>query len=299
MTLNTKSFFKTFTFVIFGMFIATFIFVLVTHPGFKKTIEYFYSKSDETLKEFFVTPHKEWFHNYSDIAASDKYYPIVHLRSGHKIIKGLGEELLVGWQYELINTSKKNYLVEITYQILDDDDFLVGESKKTKFIYGESIDKISDTFNVSYVNEDRLTNNSWFVGLTPEYDPKHVKNKRLDRFDKACKILKAKESQLSLWIKRYAKYCFCSNERFNRIKEENTKWYRIATTFDTVPDNELFTLRESYHTHLNYEPSDKLKSQEEYKNLTASQQGKIHYWLFLEGEFNQYYDFLRGGLIFE
>ena len=113
------------------MFIATFIFVLVTHPSFKKAAESFYSKGDETSKELFVTPHKEWFHSYSDIAASDKYYPIVHLRSGHKIIKRFGDELLVGWQYELINTSKKNYLVEITYQILDSDGFLVSESKSS------------------------------------------------------------------------------------------------------------------------------------------------------------------------
>jgi len=120
---NKRGFLKALGFICLGIFMATFIFTLATHQGFKDIIKSFYSKYKspsnysiaKTSDKLF---NKEWFYNYGDIKVSDDYYPIVHLRSGHKIIRKSGDSLLVGWQYELINTAEKNYLVKITYQII-------------------------------------------------------------------------------------------------------------------------------------------------------------------------------------
>jgi hypothetical protein len=83
------------------------------------------------------------------------------------------------------------------------------------------------------------------------------------------------------------------------MKSENAKWYRIANALDVTPDLELFELRKSFHTYLSYEPIIEIWESKEYKSLTKGQSGKIVHWLSLEGDFNQHYDFFKGGDIWE
>ena len=83
------------------------------------------------------------------------------------------------------------------------------------------------------------------------------------------------------------------------MKSENAKWYRIANALGVTPDLELFELRKRFHTYSNYEPIKEIRESEEYKRLTKGQSDKIGHWLFLEGKFNQHYDFFKGGFIFE
>jgi hypothetical protein len=72
---------------------------------------------------------ESWNWHYSEINAKESHYPVVVLRDGYKAIKIVADKVLMGWNYELLNTSSTvPYMITVKYNLEDGDGFIVNES---------------------------------------------------------------------------------------------------------------------------------------------------------------------------
>ena len=93
-----KDFFKALSFILIGALITITAFSVSTNPK----IIMLFKKKPSPSKKLPRPIDIEWKYFYGNIDIKDKTYPIVHLRSGHKLIKKKGDKILVGWIYHLI-----------------------------------------------------------------------------------------------------------------------------------------------------------------------------------------------------
>src|SRR5208337_3757230 len=76
---------------------------------------------------------KSWRWVYYELSAKENNYPFVTLRQGYKAIKLVEGKVLMGWQYELLNTSlTTNYNVTVNFDLEDIDEFIVNESSSSE-----------------------------------------------------------------------------------------------------------------------------------------------------------------------
>jgi len=245
------------------------IFLLLTNP-----------KINLLLKEKLKKPlNTEWNYDYECKIDTDADYPLVHLRSGFKVIKKIGDKLLVGWKYEVINVSKDSFLVTIDYKVNDYEGFTVGEGKGKEYIKGGKIETVIDTFRVPFEDLERLDTSNWTVIFSHEY-----KKKKINRFKEAGKILK---DNSPFWLQRYLKWRFDDDKDIERGKKDNDKWAIIAEVMGIKPDPELLTLRKKLGLTDDWKlsPWGKTKNLPEYKALIEMEKTKIKNWLHLQEEF--------------
>jgi hypothetical protein len=257
------------------------IFILLVNPKYNVLL-----KSRQVIKEdTFDIPQPEWRYDYwSNISASDNY-PIVHLRSGYKVIKEKGDRLLVGWKYELVNASSKDRDITIYFKITDSDGFVIGRGSESKLVQKKSYDVFQGTLYVEKDDANRIKGSSWSISIVPKTDLK-VKKSTISRFDLAGQVLKEKGPW---WLKRYIKYRFDDKESYERGKKEKSKWYRIAKAMNVSYDEELLELR----TQLGLDgydlpPWSQIKEKQEYLQLPKEKKNKLKSWLALQRDFGGY-----------
>jgi hypothetical protein len=161
------------------------------------------------LKEKKVDIKQSWVWNYSNIAAKENNYPIVVLRDGYKAIKVVEDNVLMGWKYELLNTSTNiGYTVTIEYKLEDSDGFIVNESSSGDRVPPEEIRTIQKTTLVSYEDYKRIKNCSWSIRVTPIWI-----NEKLSGtpFERAGAILKKGAPH---WLKTYLTHLFMDDFPF-------------------------------------------------------------------------------------
>jgi len=141
----------------------------------------------------------EWnYDEFSDVDTKDEKYPIVVLRTGYKIIRFGHESSLIGWVYEIMNTSPESfYEATVTFKILDQDRFLIEEGEGKTGIRPGSYGTVQDTISVANDDLSRITNSSWTIQLSPDWMSmeKETKGKRYDRL---CKIIREKTPSANL-----------------------------------------------------------------------------------------------------
>lgn len=138
---------------------------------------------DQTIEDF-----TEWtYDNFSDVATDSDKYPIVVLRAGYKVIKPGSQQSLVGWRYDVANTSPSTtYEVDVDYKLVDKDSFKIESSSGDIWINPESHDTIYGTMYISNTDLDRLsTSPDWAIRLSPNWitSEKDTQGTRYERLE--------------------------------------------------------------------------------------------------------------------
>lgn len=264
---------------------------------------YFFSKNMKASTKIgkkTVSSHKEikinksWAWHYSEISAKDNNYPIIVLRDGYKAIKIVGDNILMGWKYELLNTSpKRNYIVTIRYQLEDTDGFLINESSSTKNIPPGEIGNIQETTYVPLDDYNRITGASWYVRLTPDWSTEKLSG---NRFERAGVILK---ENAPYWLKTYLTYLFMNDfppkggkKGFYQILFPD-KWI-IAQALDIKPEPMLKEIGEKLNldfTKYNLPPWKKIISNPNYASLGEGEKDILKKFLRVQSEYGNYSPF--------
>ncbi len=141
-----------------GLLILCFIFLLISNPKYNYPLsELIELQTDKALAEK-IKKQQDWVYDqYSDIGNSSENYPIVVLRHGFKIIREEGDKVLVGWRYEVINTSpENNYTASIDFKLIDYDGFEVGSVKDSVYVKANSYAELKNTFYINRIELDRV-----------------------------------------------------------------------------------------------------------------------------------------------
>lgn len=233
-----------------------------------------------------------WVWNYSEIGAKEKNYPMVVLRDGYKAIKIVDEKVLVGWKYELLNTSPNtNYSATIHYKFEDKDGFQVNESSATENVPKKEIRTIQKTTWIPYEDYKRISNASWSVSLTPNWNDKKLKG---NRFERAGIILK---ESAPYWLKNRLKYLFMTDfpsegdkKGFWQVLAPN-KWI-VAQALDIKPDLRLKEVGEKLNidfTKYNLPAWKVISSNPNYTALTKEEKRSLKSFLRVQKEFGDYF----------
>ncbi|WP_286237952.1 hypothetical protein [Neptuniibacter halophilus] len=161
-------------------------YLTATDPQFNHII-----RSDLDLKQqqhdrvsLELTKKWKWL-AYNDVAVSDERYPMVLMRSGYKVLKVKDGKALVGWQYEVMNTSPKtNYVATISLDLTDRDGFKIAGSSKSGKVLKGSFSQIKDTIEIDSDDIDRLSNTDWTISLSGDWkaSEKNTPKTRYERF---------------------------------------------------------------------------------------------------------------------
>lgn len=262
--------------------IVALIFLLLTNPKFNVLLA---TKADKSTGNTFINPAPKWRYDYwSSISVDDKY-PIVHIRSGYKVIKETKDKLIVGWKYELVNASSKARDITIYYNITDSDGFVIGSGSKSKEIEKKSYDTVQGTLCVDKDNTERIYGNTWSISVSPRTDL-NIKNKEKNRFDLAGEVLLKKGPW---WLDDYLNYRFDDEKTYEKAKKDKSKWFRIAAPFSISVDEELNNIRKNLALD-KYElpPWRDIKTKPEYVLLSKDQKSKLKTWLALQRDFGSY-----------
>jgi hypothetical protein len=232
-----------------------------------------------------------WKWNYSEIGTKENNYPIVVLKDGYKAIKLVDQKVLVGWKYELLNTSPStNYTVSIEYKFNDKDDFLIKESSGSENVPKQQIRTIMNTTWISYEDFKRISGSSWSVSLTPGWGDKKLKG---NRFERAGNILKDKAPY---WFKGRLQYLFISDfpsgndkKGFWQVLSPN-KWV-IAQAMGIKPDLKLKDVGDKLNidfTKYNLPNWNSISSNPNYTTLTKEEKQVLKTFLRVQKEYGDY-----------
>lgn len=120
------------------------------------------------------------YDEHSMIAASDKRYPLFVIRSGHQVIQQSPEHVLVGWSYDVVNTSARTYSATVDYALKDVFGHTIGSSTSTERVTGGSIQTLYGEISLSHQDAARLpmvpersqglyTHSNWMISLDPDW----------------------------------------------------------------------------------------------------------------------------------
>ena len=114
---------------------------------------------------------QKWkYDEFSDVDTKEEKYPIVVLRTGFKVLKVENEHALVGWNYEVANTSRsKKYDATVTFNLEDEDGFQIASGTGSEPIQPKSFGIISGIMKVSLTDMKRLNKSGWRIGLEPAW----------------------------------------------------------------------------------------------------------------------------------
>jgi len=221
-----------------------------------------------------------WTWDYDGIIGSKKDYPLVHLRSGFKLIKSDSTNVKIGWKYEVLNTVDKDFNVTVTYELQDEDDFMVGNSKSTTHLDAKGFKTIKGTIVISRDEVNRIRKGSGSISHEPNY--KALKTIDPDeRFKRASNIL---NENRPFWLTSYLEYGI-ENLYFDLWG----KWKPTAEVLGIKKDDDLGSLRDKLKiTIFNIPTWESIKEKSEYKALSDDNKSKIKRWLRLEMTYGNY-----------
>lgn len=169
---------------------------------------------------------QEWVHrDWSDVDTDNEKYPIVVLRDGFKVLRIDADSALVGWRYELINTSsKQSYTAEVRYTIQDQDGFDVVEGRGSLLVQPEKYGEISGTLIVTREDVRRLAGSDWAIWLNPDWQSLEAKTEGT-RYERLTRILKG-DISLPAWVRERAR-----DEDAAFLRVFSDKWKAIAAAY--------------------------------------------------------------------
>lgn len=184
--------------IILAFFVLMTGYLLFTNPRFneelQKTNEYqkkLDQESETRQVEIRNEKFKQWKYNYFDeVAIKEEKYPIVVLRTGFKVLRFDEDAALVGWAYELVNTSPNQYYtVNVEYSLTDNEDFMIATGNGETIVQPEDYTIVRGTINVNNKDLSRLYNSTWSISLSPVWTIYEDKTKG-DRYSRLESIVK-------------------------------------------------------------------------------------------------------------
>ena len=242
-------------------------------------------------KPFHPKIDDSWKWNYSEIGTEETNYPIVVLRDGYKAIKLNGDKVLVGWKYELLNTSPiDNYNVSITYQLKDKDDFQISESSASEIVRSGQVSTIQTTTLIPYEDFTRVSGSGWSVHLTPDWTDKKLKG---NRFERAGSIFKKNSPY---WFKARMQYLFLADFPFGKDAKglsqvfSPNKWI-ISEAMGIKPDIKLKEIGNKLNidfTSYDLPNWNTISSNPNYATLTKEEKQSLKTFLRVQKEYGDY-----------
>jgi hypothetical protein len=122
---------------------------------------------------------REWkYSEFSDVSQADDKYPIVVLRTGFKVIRSGSDTSLVGWKYEIINTSPTTrYVPTVNFTLQDQDTFEIESGTGTSFVDPQEYETITGTININNNDLERLSASTWTISLSPNWESSETNTK--------------------------------------------------------------------------------------------------------------------------
>jgi hypothetical protein len=245
----------------------------------------------EHVKDNTISINKLWKWHYTEISAKEDNYPIMVLRDGYKAIKIVGDNVLMGWNYELLNTSpKRSYIVTVNYDLEDGDGFLINESTSEKNVPPQEIRTLKQTTLVPCDNYNRIKGYSWYVRLTPDWKTEKLEG---NRFERAGVILK---KEAPYWLRTYLTYLFMNDfpSHAAKIGFFQTlfphKWI-IAQALDIKPEPKLKEIGKKLNldfTKYNLPSWKKIISNPNYVNLGEKEKEVLKKFLRAQKDYGNY-----------
>ena len=114
---------------------------------------------------------QRWAYEYlSDVGTTEEKYPLVVLRTGYRVLRFDSSGALVGWQYELINTSPKQpYFPTVTFSLEDSEGFELATGTGETILQPESYGVVRGTIPVGGEDIGRLSGSSWKIKIEPAW----------------------------------------------------------------------------------------------------------------------------------
>ncbi len=150
---------KALLFVSITVIIVAFAYLSLTNRDINKPLDRRLAEQEQFELAQKIDQFSEWkYDHFSDVAADSGQYPIVVLRSGYKIIKLGADKSLIGWKFDLVNTSPQTaYKAEVDYRLLDVDNFEIVNSSGDTWAYPESHATIYGTMYICNSDLERLS----------------------------------------------------------------------------------------------------------------------------------------------
>lgn len=156
---------------------------------------------------------QKWSIQFDSDVDADQYYPIVVLRDGYKVLKVTGETAQIGWAYEVVNTTSDSRSINVTYKILDSDNFVIATGESSDTVGGKKVGKIRGTINIPVEDLARINNRTWSV-VPGTYNRQYMVDNGFNRYKEAAKIIADKPIALLnyRWILNRCKLLFLAQE---------------------------------------------------------------------------------------
>jgi hypothetical protein len=202
-------------------------YLLLTNPEFNRPLHQEQAALDEEAEQQDAEPKKWSYSSLSDVAVTSEKYPLVVLRTGFKVIRIGPQKSLVGWKYEIVNTSPSTkYAPEVEFILQDEDGFDIAFGRSDSIVQPTSYGVITGTIEIDNIDLDRMSQSSWTVQLSSNWEVKEsgTTGKRYDRLKALA------QSQLPAWAREDAK-----NEYLGLFSD---KWKAIQAGFGLEFPNE-------------------------------------------------------------
>lgn len=157
-------------------------------------LSHYYLTNDNL--EILNNPLREWKYRTSDVSIGENAYPFMVLRDKFKGIKKSNDGLLVGYIFEIVNTSAENGQIKIDYKLVDSDNFVIVADSVTQLLPSLSAGAIQSTIMVAWDDVPRISHSTW--GIT-NINSIRNDNTEKDRHELAGNII-AKQYDFDDWV---------------------------------------------------------------------------------------------------
>ncbi len=179
---------------------------------------------------------KQWKYDYSgDVATKEEKYPMVVLRTGFKVLRFDNEEAaLVGWAYELVNTSpKQGYTANVEYSLTDFEGFEIATGNGKTIVQPEDYGFVRGIITVNNKDLPRLYSSTWTLSLSPPWTIYEDKTKG-DRYSRLESVIKKLSTDMLPVAFMFSRLSWMSEEvEIKRaMAKHDPKWAAIGRVLE-------------------------------------------------------------------
>lgn len=197
------NFTKGLFFLALAVTFSTLAYLLLTNPEFNRPLHQEQAELERKEAEQQDAEPKKWsYSSLTDVAVTSEKYPLVVLRTGFKVIRIGSQKSLVGWKYEIVNTSPSTkYTPEVEFVLQDEDGFDIAIGRSDSIVQPETYGVITGTIEIDNIDLDRLSQSSWTIQLDSNWQVKEsgTTGERYERLKALA------QSQLPAWAREEAK----------------------------------------------------------------------------------------------